>query len=137
MRKILFRGKGDKKYNESDWYYGVPIQDSKYLQICTNISKRIVLPDTISEFIGKHDKNGKMIFEGDIVKGRLFYEDSARLYVVKYSNCNTSYYFVGADKRLYSTSNILDIEVLGNIWDNPELLRTEMSDEKKESNKYD
>ena len=129
MRDIWFRGKCDKKYNEGDWYYGVPIQDGEYLQICTNISKRIVLPDTISEFIGIHDKNGKRIFEGDIVKGRLFYEDSARQYVVKYSNCNTSYYFVGTDKRPYSASNILDIEVLGNIWDNPELLRTEMTGE--------
>lgn len=126
MRENLFRGKGDKKYNEGDWYYGVPFQDSKYVQICTNISKRTVLPNTISEFIGRYDKNGKRIFEGDIVKGRLFYEDSARHFVVKYSNCNASYYFVGADKRTYSASNILNIEVLGNIWDNPELLRKEM-----------
>lgn len=129
MREILFRGKGDKNYNDGDWYYGVPIQDSKYLQICTNISKRVVLPNTISEFIGIRDKNGKRIFEGDIVKGQLFYEDNARQYVVKYLNCNTSYYFVGADKRTYSASNILNIEVLGNIWDNPELLRKETVDE--------
>ena len=125
MREILFRGKGDKRYNDGDWYYGVPIQDSKYLQICTNISKRVVLPNTISEFIGIRDKNGKKIFEGDIVKGQLFYEGNVRQYVVKYSNCNTSYYFVGADKRTYSVSNVLNIEVLSNIWDNPELLRKE------------
>lgn len=123
MREILFRGKGDTQYNDGDWYYGVPIYDGKNWQICTDFSKRVVSPDTISQFIGIHDKNSEKIFEGDIVKGRLFYEgEKERILVVKYHFYDTSYYFVGADKQPYKSSSLLELEKVGNIWDNPELL---------------
>lgn len=53
MREILFRGKGDKKYNDGMWYFGVPIRcyDSDW-QICTNNSKRTVIPETIGQYTG-------------------------------------------------------------------------------------
>lgn len=141
MRKILFRAQAinrDKcehrtNYKNGDWVYGLitRLYDERFPNLPAEMSNEYGVTEievdykTIGQYIGVNDKNNKKIFEWDIVKGRLFYEDNARLYVVKYSNCKTSYYFVGEDKHIYSASNILDIEVLGNIWDNPELLRKE------------
>lgn len=121
MREILFRGKGDTQYNDGDWYYGVPIQDDRNWQICTSFSKRVVLPNTIGEFIGRHDKNDKMIFEWDIVRAKLKGE-SEKLYIVKYHISALSFMLMDDTEQYYRVSAASSIEVLGNIWDNPELL---------------
>ena len=71
MREILFRGKRDKRYGK-DWTYGVPYIDHENdCIIATHCSKRVVIPETVGEFTGATDKNGKKIFEGDIVRYEL------------------------------------------------------------------
>lgn len=121
MREILFRGKGDKKYNGGMWYFGVPIRcyDGDW-QICTNNSKRMVIPETIGQYTGLTDKNGKKIFEGDIVDilteneeiGVITWADDEAMFIVDSDGWCANF------DNYYST----EFEVIGNIYDNPELL---------------
>ena len=137
MREILFRGRGNTKYNDGEWYYGVPIRDFEGdWQICTNNSKRVVIPETIGQYTGVTDKNGERIFEGDIVKYKEAckfgdndeMEEAEEQYlctnIVEFKNgrffplpqrCDCEDYFFSYGSY--------DFEVVGNVHDNPELLR--------------
>lgn len=65
MREILFRGKGNPKYNNGAWFEGYlnKDKDGDY-QICEGSFKFTVIPETVGQFTGLTDKNGKKIFEG-------------------------------------------------------------------------
>lgn len=125
MREILFRGKGDKKYNDGVWYYGVPIQcDDGDWQICTNCSKRTVIEKTIGQYTGLTDKNGKKIFEGDIVNyngtnHKVVFETrgESAYFGIEINNIETWRFCLEVPAKL--------MNVIGNIYDNPELLRSD------------
>ena len=132
MREILFRGKGDKKYNDGMWYFGVPIRcyDGDW-QICTDNSKRTVIPDTVGQYTGLKDKNGTKIFEGDIVLVpyidpifKCTWNDtpSCERAIVKY--CNGMFYVEYIESGDKFTLSAMDgyMKIIGNIYDNPELL---------------
>lgn len=131
MREILFRGKGNKKYNDGSWQYGYLKKDSDDdFQICGSCWSRTVIPETVGQYTGLTDKNGEKIFEGDIIKN-----ETERLFVVIYKfggfdlapiswlediDKTLTYNTLGdVQTALYTMSNA---ESIGNIHDNPELL---------------
>lgn len=128
MRKIIFRGKrtdtgemvfGDLIHGAGSKHgrmYILPVAHI-YPKGCNELDGWEVDPDTVGQFTGLPDKNGKDIYEHDIVT----WTDSDgnhRIDVVKWVNgglclCN----------RQYTVGNYGGLEVIGNIHDNPELLK--------------
>lgn len=107
---------------EEDKYYIVLSINDNIKRDDYNVYMLEVIPETIGQYTGLKDKNGKEIYEGDIVK--IDKEDYK--YIVKfYDGC-----FVGINKydEHYEQAKILgnlftlELEVIGNIHDNPELL---------------
>lgn len=130
MREILFRGKFG-----NEWKYGFLSIEPKGLVIkepYKNESSNVwhIDADTVGQYTGLTDKNGTKIFEGDIVK----YGDTVHNVVFEQRN-GTAYFGL-----VYSTLETLSfgyyqdlkqIEVIGNIYDNPELLGDEENDKRK------
>ena len=129
MREILFRG---KSVDNGEWNYGVPIVNTdcvppKYMMhVCViggglGIGYKEVIPETVGQFTGRLDKNSREIYEGDIVR----IEDSSNA-IIEYSKLEAMFIFNFIGRwKIYGTWNTArkDIEIIGNIHDNPELLK--------------
>lgn len=124
MREILFRGKRDKRYSKSqDWVYGVPFTDSDGDCIMKNKSaERVVECETVGQFTGLCDKNGKKIFEGDIVEA----VGSTLTAVVQYFPEEGAFMLYCKERHFVDylgTIEMSKIEIIGNVFENPELLK--------------
>ena len=126
MREILFRGKTVK----GEWVYGCLLNNKHdrigFYNNAYKFEINAVIPETVGQYTGKTDKNGKKIFEGDIVeftdkytggKGRA--EIVFEAFKWKYSGC-----YYGGNPIVWLCIDDLSIkfEVIGNIYENPDLL---------------
>lgn len=131
MREILFRG---KRKTNNEWVYG-NYCGAEYLinegiehfiiEIPRNGSSSKVIPETVGQYTGLTDKNGNKIFEGDIIKIYLYDDIRLANYEIgniKYDETKARYIFCTED-GCYSIDNSNEYEVIGNIHDNPELLK--------------
>ena len=130
MREILFRGKPLGKLDEEFVYgsLGVISTDLVAIYQCEEYYediKTLVDIGTVGQYTGLTDKNGKKIFEGDIVEcNGGFYQ------IVFEDGCFGAY----QDEHYFFTlfSLYVAVEVIGNIHDNPELLKEDNKCEKEE-----
>lgn len=123
-REILFRGKAD-----DEWVYG----DLGRLKNAITITKRnfiypyIVMPETVGQFTGLTDKNGVKIFDGDIVTVENPNISDDEYGIVKFDN-DGAMFIVEFDTFTVDFGNNIDgnrCEIIGNIFDNSELLKGE------------
>lgn len=108
-RVIKFRG---KRVDNGEWVYG----DLHHGFITGNryINGREIHTETLGQFTGLFDKNGKEIYEGDILNSSLY-----ELCVVEYDDFGTFSPFGHGDYAEISTW----LKIIGNIHDNQELLK--------------
>lgn len=118
--RYLFRGKREK---DEQWEYGAFWQSNSSIIDKSGYSQKVI-PETVGQCTGLKDKNGKLIFEGDILKSRYdnFSPENVTLEVVVwYEN---SWF-----KKQRNSVDLMDekemlpySEVCGNVHDNSELL---------------
>ena len=131
MREILFRG---KRKDNGEWEYGD--------LWCNPYGKRVVCivspindqgttggnevdPETVGQFTGLTDENGRKIFEGDIVKGKVHELNGYRVRkgVIEYHDTGFIMNLKPNSDSGYDQKNVpFEREVIGNVFDNPELL---------------
>ena len=117
MREILFRG---KKIDNDEWTYGFYFEHSidgqkysyiKYQTFDEGFVTNEVVADTVGQFTGLCDKNGKKIFEGDIVES-----PNGTQGFIEWQNAECAFLVnIGDD---WQTIDDCPYEVVGNIYDN-------------------
>lgn len=134
MREILFRGKNLLgKWIEGDLLQYLGCEKKHIVRHSTGAGGQEVIPSTIGEYTGLKDKNGKRIFEGDIVTYEDAVADFEGYHDDVFLNCGEvgistwdGIYFTNRQtvdmSDLYESETMVDCEIIGNIYDNPELL---------------
>lgn len=137
MREILFRGKDSIT---KSWVYGALVQqqddllkEKAFIISYSNYQfgdfseavMHVVDPETVGQCTGFGDKNGNKIFEGDIVS---ICNSKTFFFIVYWNHAVKSFILKstvngvnGIDCNILNSTQ--DIEVVGNIYDNPELIK--------------
>lgn len=122
MREILFRA---KRIDDGEWLQGHYVRqygaDMIYLPEGVDHEQGFdyyhIAPETVGQYTGLTDRNGKKIFEGDIVEykeeyGEIEYHNQEAMFVVCFDTWLMDF------DHCYGK----ELEIIGNIHDNPELL---------------
>lgn len=143
MREIKFRGKYEYSEENIGWIYGLLVKDSDgdvYIfpdggTHCTQgdwwfdyggYGLPCVDPETVGQLTGLRDINGKDIYEGDIIRqdvcgdgsnGVVVYDEEHAMFALRYYDPHNPVIY-----GLYDCQE-KELEILGNIHDNPELLK--------------
>lgn len=135
MREILFRG---KRVDNGKWIFGDlrHIFHGEYRTHIVDNSNGLnngvcgleVDPSTIGQFTGLTDRNDIKIFEGDIINYNDWWDEWSG--VVKYDSNDAQFivWFTDDDIADFGSLCYGDCNVVGNIYDNPELLEVNESD---------
>ena len=137
MREITFRA---QYLHSNEWVYGVPFTSQKRTYMLTEnerirelwgvindttyfqeaVQRQRVKLSTMGQYTGLEDKNGVKIFEGDIVSApNCFYDAYAVEWDARLSSFVVRAPVMGSVRLL---ADCVDVKVLGNIHDNPEML---------------
>ena len=139
MREILFRA---KRLDNGEWVEGIPIENHIGTFICFDenphychqygymeIDKIIqVDPETVCQFTGKYDGNGVEIFEHDIVQfddgyyAEILWDEDDALFNIYGGDASDIY-------EDFRTIESEDVGVIGNVFDNPELMKGEIDED--------
>lgn len=122
MREIKFRG---KRKDTGEWETGSLViirsgcSDASYF-IADKMSgyNTPVIPETVGQYTGLRDRSGREIYEGDIMQGKynLVLIKWGRTAFLPYRNQNGSF------SKVTNWASVEKGEIIGNIYDNPELL---------------
>lgn len=128
MREILFRG---KEIGINRWVHGsLDIHKSGVVvimseEIVTSIYARVD-PDTVGQYTGLTDKNGKKIFEDDLVRVEVAKIDFVAVCKFYSGSFGLVWHYMGAERYSAFTGMChAEYEVIGNVYDNPELTEDE------------
>lgn len=131
MREHLYQG---KRIDNGEWVEGSYVRAHKwfgdgkaghFIYDIYGENRVLVDPETVREFTGRRDKNGKRIFEGDIL------QDDNRKILICFHEGNFCY--IDLEDDVQQPMSISDCDfglcvecdiIIGNKWDNPELLES-------------
>ena len=126
MREILFRGKRTDDY---EWIEGslcttIPSDEDfytiSYFDFEGYYIEEKVIPETVGQYTGLTDKNGKKIFEGDILTAHFVSNRYKQQFEVIFEK---GIFFFDNKCVKVPVWDIYSLKVIGNIHDNPELLK--------------
>ena len=128
MRQIKFRAKDTfkSKFFPQRWLYGTPVQDGDNMWMCVKKEDKGIVSvkvdsDTLGQFTGLTDCNGKEIYEGDSVRYYDDIEDELVNGVVTDAKDHCSFVVDAPAREILPLNAFWKFEVIGNIHDNPEL----------------
>lgn len=135
MRDILFRG---QRFDNGEWVYGsllvatingqtaYMIYGGDFYLIGDQVksgSHALVVPKTVGQCVGMTDRNCRKIFEGDIIENHDFNAEDGGYGVVQYNDGAFELNGNGISGTFHENYWGKECEIVGNIYDNPELLQ--------------